>query len=261
MSDDRLDGQGILVTRPAHHADKLVSAIERLGGSAIRFPAIEIRPRDSAAIRQDLESLQTADIVIFVSSTAVAHGFRPDYVGNARIAAIGPTTQAAIVQAGGTVDIVPERGFDSEHLLREPALNDVSGLCVRIVRGNAGRELLADTLRDRGARVEYLPVYERRPQYYAEPQIRELTERWQAGLITRVVIMSVETLTNLLDILPPACHELLRKTPLVTPSKRVIQTASKLLPGVPTTLGAGPQTNDMIRALSHSPAQDRSDER
>jgi len=255
MSGGRLNGQGILVTRPAHHADKLVSAIERQGGSAIRFAAIEIRPRDAAAIRRDLDSLLPADIVIFVSSTAVAHGFRPEFVGAGQVAAIGPTTQAEIVEAGGTVDIVPVTGFDSEHLLLEPALQDVAGRCVRIIRGNGGRELLADTLRARGARVEYLAVYERRPEHYSEPQLRELTDRWQTGQITRVVIMSVETLTNLLEILPPAGLELLRKTPLVTPSKRVIQKASELLPGVPTTLSAGPQTGDMIRALSSDPDQ------
>lgn len=249
MSGPSLRGCGVLVTRPAHQAGKLITAIERHGGTAVGFPAIDIEPRDAAAMAAELAALPPADIVIFVSSNAVACGFRPDTVGTARVAVIGPATHAAITHLGGTVDIVSCSGFDSEHLLCAPALKDVAGRCVRIVRGEHGRELLADTLRQRGARVDYLSVYARRPHRHTEEQLQRLTTRWRAGKINSAIVMSVETLHNLLEVLPPACHELLAATPLVTPSKRVIQTASRLLPGIPTTLSSGPRTDDLIQAL------------
>ena len=261
MSNERLAGHGILVTRPAHQADELVAAIERLGGKAIRFPTIVILPRDTAEVSSELASQPAADIVIFISSNAVSYGFRPETVAGARIAAVGPATCAAIEQAGGTVDIVSSTGYDSEHLLRVAALQDVSGTNIRIVRGCGGRELLADTLRQRGAKVHCLAVYERRTPRYTKAELGELIARWRAGDVTQVVIMSVESLTNLMAILTADGHELLRKTPLVTPSKRVIKTASGLLPGISTTLGAGPQNHDMIRALSARPAQDLNNER
>ena len=118
------------------------------------------------------------------------------------------------------------------------------------MRGSDGRELLADTLRERGARVQYLSVYERRATQHAPAEVSSLAMRWRAGEVSQVLVMSVQSLTNLLHILPAADHELLRQTRLVTPSKRVIQTASEQLPGISTTLAGGPRTGDVIRALA-----------
>ncbi|MEA3242729.1 MAG: uroporphyrinogen-III synthase, partial [Pseudomonadota bacterium] len=39
-----LQGVGVLVTRPAHQADSLCELIRQQGGTAIRFPVLEIRP-------------------------------------------------------------------------------------------------------------------------------------------------------------------------------------------------------------------------
>jgi len=255
MSTGELRGYGILITRPAQQANEIAAAIESSGGRAVRFPTIDIVPRDAAAVGAEVNALAPADIVIFISSNAVRYGCRPEYLGDARVAAIGPSTRAALEHSGARVDIVSERGFDSEHLLCEAALEDVAGLHIRIVRGSQGRELLADTLRERGARIQYLSVYERRVAVHEPDEVRDLAERWRAGEITHVLMLSVQSLTNLLRILPHAEHELLRKTPLVTPSKRVIQTATELLPGIATALSNGPQTGDVIRALTASKAK------
>jgi len=48
----RLTGIGVLVTRPAHQAEHLCQLIEAEGGAAVRYPALEIKPRpDRAAVR------------------------------------------------------------------------------------------------------------------------------------------------------------------------------------------------------------------
>ena len=248
MIDGELAGLGVLVTRPEHQAGPLVEAIEAAGGRALRFPAIEVEPLATAVIEADLAGLHDPDIAIFVSTNAVRHGL--GYASAPRIAAVGPATAAAVEAAGGRVAIRPRAGFDSEHLLAEPELTNVAGKIVRIIRGQSGRELLADTLRERGATVEYLAVYARRAPRPAAAVLTKLEAAWRSGDIDAVTIMSVETLINLIAILPKSCRDRLRQTLLVTPAERVIIEATKQLQGIPTALAAGTGPEDIVRAIA-----------
>lgn len=247
MADNALSGVGVLVTRPKHQAAGFVDAITKKGGVAIELPVMEIIAHDTAKIEHDVASLLEADIAIFVSANAVRLGLA--HAGTANIAAIGPTTAIAVRRHGREVDIQSPDGFDSEHLLKTQELQDVHGKVIRIIRGNVGREVLARTLASRGAIVEYLAVYRRQiPEYPAEV-LTKITEQWQAGKVDVVTVMSVESLQNLLKILPRECRELLVDTTLVTPAQRVVQEAAVQLPGIPTTLAKGPQVNDIIEAI------------
>ena len=153
-------------------------------------------------------------------------------------------------RSGRQVDIRSRDGFDSEQLLATPELQDVAGKVVRIIRGNGGRELLASTLRERGATVEYLEVYERVLPDYEDSELAGIVDRWRNGEIDVVTIMSVETLVNLITILPKACRNRLRQTLLVTPAERVIIEAKKQLQGIPTALAAGTSPEDIVRAIA-----------
>ncbi len=248
MPDQPLAGRGVLVTRPAAQAAELAAAIEGAGGTAIRFPAIEIQGRDPGIVERELAALPPADIVFFASPNAVEFGLAAAAPG-ARLAAIGPATAAALRARGRTVDIRSPGGFDSEALLQEPALQDVRGRRVRIVRGDRGRELLASTLKERGAAVDYLSVYRRLPARHSEEELDALERLWRNGAVDIVTVMSVETLDNLLTALPRYCVEALPATPLVTPSRRVIQTAADQIPAVHAMLAPGPLPADMLRAL------------
>ena len=249
MSEATLKGFGVLVTRPEHQADELSAAIEDAGGEAIRFPVVEIEPHDSGDVNRSLEGLPAPDITIFISTNAVMYGLSYANGDQARIAAIGPSTRAAIESAGAQVDIYPAQGFDSEHLLAENDLQEVTGKNIRIVRGDSGRELLANTLRERGATVDYLPVYRRLSRVYSPSLLTGLEHRWRDGQVSCVVAMSVDSLNKLQEILPAGARELLAETPLVTPSVRVLRTASDRIPEAKVSLAESPQTDDMVRAL------------
>jgi uroporphyrinogen-III synthase len=244
-----LSNVGVLVTRPAGRARDLVEAIEAAGGSVILFPVLEIETRDSAILGEEQASLPPPDIAIFVSSNAVRFGFRYIPASGVRIAAIGPATRASIEAEGRTVDIYPSGGFDSEHLLQEPELVHATGKAIRIVRADSGRELLATTLRQRGAQVDYLSAYRRLPIRHSDEDLEQLERAWRAGQIHYVTVMSVATLDSLWSALPDYCRMLLPETPLVTPSERVIQTASERIPGIQAILAPGPQAGDMVRAM------------
>jgi len=247
MSDTTLAGVGVLVTRPTQQADELVQAIDSHGGQAFHFPTIEIVPRDSADISASASALPHPDIAIFVSSNAVRHGL--EFAETARIAAIGPATAAAIEASGRSVDIRPASGFDSEHLLGEAAFEQVSNTAIRIIRSQDGRELLATSLRERGATVDYLAVYDRLKPEYEPARIDEYVSGWQSGEINVVTAMSVAALNNLVALTPDSCLNLLARTPLVTPASRVIQEALNRFPDIPAVLAEGTQADEIVRTI------------
>ena len=247
MADRLLQGVGVLVTRPRTQATELVDAIEALGGTAYCFPVIEIAPFSELDVNNSVARLGQPDITVFISRNAVEHGIQ--FSGNAEIAVIGPATARAVEAAGRVVDIQPADGFDSEHLLAEPRLRDVSGQTVRIIRGNDGRELLAEELKARGAIVEYLSVYERRLPTVSADSAADLEARWREGRITVVTVMSVQSLANLVELLPAWCAAQLESTPLVTPSGRVIKEALDRYPASRPILAPGPGAADMVQAI------------
>jgi uroporphyrinogen-III synthase len=249
MTASPLTGVGVLVTRPAHQSAELNEAIESAGGSPILFPVIDICSRDDQQIEADLAELQDPDIIVFVSANAVAHGIGWVDCDNAMIAAVGPATVDALRSAGVSVDISPKGRSDSEHLLEHGAFSNIAGKTITIVRGAPGREVLANTLRERGASVAYLSVYKQSPSAPSSDALESVEKAWRAEQINAVMIMSVASLNNLIDLLPPYCRGQLQKTRLVAPSARVIQTALERIPGATGILAAGPGAAEMTGAL------------
>ena len=247
MTDTRLQGVGVLVTRPRAQAAELIKSIEDHGGRAICFPVIEIVPRDRADVEADAAHLPKPDIALFVSSNAVAYGL--SHADDAIKVAIGPATAAAIEAAGQSVDISPADGYDSESLLQEPALQSVSGKHVRIIRGGEGRELLANTLRERGAFVDTLSVYERQLPNISTAALDEVETAWLAGQIDAVTVMSVETLNNLACALPKSMRNALANVALVTPAARVIKELLDRFPASNPVLASGVLATDMVDAI------------
>lgn len=224
-----LAGRGILVTRPLEQADALAQEIRDAGGEAIIFPAMEIVPIHDEALAHSIAQLATYDAAIFISPNAVRHGLArvdaprewPEHV---RIYAVGPGTARALKQQGLLKVIQPD-GQDTEALLALPSLHAVTNQRIVIFRGVGGRELLADTLRARGAIVEYAECYRRVcPESDAGPIIR----RWSGGDIHAVTINSAETLHNLASMLGETGIPFLRATPVFAPHEKIAQSARTL---------------------------------
>ena len=247
MADRLLQGVGVLVTRPRTQATELVNAIEEQGGRAYCFPVMEIAPFDDNVVHKLAAGMQKPDVVIFVSRNAVEYGIQ--FTDGGEIAVIGPATAKAVKAAGRVVDIQPASGYDSEHLLAETALQDMEGKRVRIIRGTSGRELLAEELTARGAIVEYLSVYERRLPNIGADTLADLESRWRQGEINVVTVMSVQSLANLVKLLPAWCAAQLATTLLVTPAGRVLKEALDRYPASRPTLASGPGADEMVRAI------------
>jgi uroporphyrinogen-III synthase len=225
-----LQGLHVVVTRPAHQAQRLSDLIEDLGGQAIRFPVLEIAPKIDAEFLQLIEHLMDYDIALFISPNAVshalsaikAHGGLPPQI---RIGAVGKATAAALADWDCPVHIYPEDKFDSESLLALPALQNVQDTHIIIFRGVGGRELLADTLRQRGAVVQYGECYQRlQPKHDAQ----RLLQQWAQHALDIIIITSVEGLKNLIDMVGQAAGDSLFNTPLLVVSERMVEEARQL---------------------------------
>ncbi len=219
----------MLVTRAAHQSAPLCELIRSHGGRPVAFPALEIcGPEAPAVIRSQLARLDRFDMAIFISPNAVTHSLamleEKSQLDRLKIAAVGKSTTRSLEQAGLTVATVPSGRFDSEALLEMPELQQVKGLQIIIFRGNGGRPLLGDTLRQRGAAVTYAEVY-RRTCPAADPA--ELLSRWSTA-VQVVTTTSIDILNNLVTLLGREGMHRLRSTPLLVVSKRMQSAAQKL---------------------------------
>jgi len=194
-----LSGVRVLVTRPKHQAENLSRLIEEQGGIAVRFPTLDIVPRDDDEIKLSLAHLDKFQWVVFISVNAVnfalkANSGKIGRTKSVRFAAVGQATAQAMKMAGLPVDLMPENGFNSEALLAMPQLQQVKGQSFLIVRGEGGREQLATMLRSRGAEVNYLEVYKRIIPRIDSSPVMELLKQHRLDVIT---VTSVEALQNL----------------------------------------------------------------
>lgn len=234
-----LNGRGVLVTRPAAQAELLCQLIREAGGEPIAFPTLEIRATEHPEPARQLLA-EPWDLMLFVSRNAVEYGMklspaglqpRPDSEPGASepasrplLGAVGRATAAALREQGLAPDLVPARGFDSEALLALPALTQVDGKRVLIVRGEGGRPLLGETLRERGAEVAFAEVYRRSlPDVDVSAEVSTWRER--LGFVTAT---SDEVLHNLLQLIGSANQAWLLSTPLVVISDRGGATAMQL---------------------------------
>lgn len=235
MASEPLRGRGILVTRPRERAAGLARLIERSGGRAYLFPAIEIEdlPAPPALAR-----LHEFDLAIFISPTAVAKSLPRvrSWPRTLRAAAVGGGTRRELERRGMANVIAPRQGADSEALLKELEHEPLAGKSILVFRGEGGRELLGDTLRQRGAQVEYAACYRRTPPKAAAS--------WKDDEIDAVTVSSSQGLANLFHALDPA---FMRAKPLFVPHPRVAENARAR--AVREVLLAGPSDGEMLRSL------------
>jgi uroporphyrinogen-III synthase len=216
-----LAGLKIVVTRPRDQAEQLAAGIERAGGTTLLFPLLEISPVSDPAPLQALAArLHEFNLAIFISPNAVRYGMAALGAAGAtlpealKVATVGLGSEMALRKLGVANVMTPTQHFDSEGLLALPALQDVQGWRIVIFRGNGGRELLGDTLKARGAQVEYATCYQR-----AKPthDINTLLEA-NADALT---VTSSEAFAHLWSMLDEPARKRLEDIPLFVPHERI----------------------------------------
>ena len=248
-----LSGRSIVVTRPLAQAGGLADMIAAAGGEAVIFPLLEIGPApDPAPLAAAVGHVGEYSLAIFISPNAVDYSLpailaRGPWPSTLTPAAVGQGTVRALAAHGVSGGVAPTQRFDSEALLELPELQAarVSGKQVAIFRGDGGRELLADTLRERGARVDRIPCYSRSAPVGGAAT---LVQRWQEGRLDALTISSSEGLRYLVDMLDVAGRDRLAMTPVFVPHERIAENAAAL--GLKNVILTGPADAGIIAGLS-----------
>jgi uroporphyrinogen-III synthase len=202
-----------IVTRPAAQAAGWVQALRAGGADALALPLIGIEPlADTRGITAAWQALPAQHLVMFVSANAVEQFFaaRPAaaaWPAGLVAASTGPGTTAALRAAGVRHIQEPDAAagrFDSEALWERLRTLPWQGRHVLIVRGEHGRDWLADTLRAHGATVQALAAYRRLPPPADTHSQAVLQAAWADPAGTRWLISSSEALQHLAQLAPGA---------------------------------------------------------
>lgn len=220
MPVDVLRGKRIVVTRARSQAGRLAQRIEELGGEVIEFPTIEIQPPESYAdLDAAIRRISTYDWLIFTSANGVDQFIKRlqslaktvAEIDEIKVGAIGPETARRLEAAGITPCLVPKE-YQAEGILELLAPDLVRRKRVLIPRAAKARDILPETLRQRGAQVDVVEAYRTvLPQVNVSYLCALLRER----KIDMITFTSSSTVSNLVEILRgQKVVELLAETPI-----------------------------------------------
>jgi uroporphyrinogen III methyltransferase/synthase len=177
VSPTPLAGQTVVVTRAPEQSGELVALLRERGARVLEVPTLVMVPVADEDARHARARVRAAaegahDVLLFTSRNAVAFfhelvlasGLTPAALGQP-LFAIGPATARALVERGYGLPTVASEAV-AEGLLakvREVVGEKVAGLRFLLPRAREGREVLLDGLRQAGAEVELLVLYETRP--------------------------------------------------------------------------------------------------
>jgi uroporphyrinogen III methyltransferase/synthase len=203
-------GQTVVVTRTRQQASELSSQLSEMGANVIEAPTIElVAPSDWSSVDRALQSAAGYDWIIFTSANGVRFtkqrlldtGSDVRAFGKAKIAAIGNATADAIRdELSLRVDLCPQQ-FVAEALADELIQsNQVAGKKFLLLRADIARPILADKLREAGATVDDIPVYETQTAAALPPALLTALD---AGQVTWITFASGGTARNFVKLLGP----------------------------------------------------------
>jgi uroporphyrinogen III methyltransferase / synthase len=239
-----LHGRRVVVTRARAQASGLAATLRSLGAEVVELPAIRIEPRiEGAAVRDVVERIGEYSLVCVTSPNgahllfdalheagldARALGREPkqQQVGkgssgagapeSAVIAAIGPGTARALAEHGIKADVVPEH-FVAEALVEALADIEVEGRKVLVARAAEARDVLPDALRERGAEVDVVSLYE---TVREEPAPEAIEAAQNADYVTFTSSSTVRNLTEVLGNRFPAAARIVSIGPITSEAAR-----------------------------------------
>jgi uroporphyrinogen III methyltransferase/synthase len=163
-----LSGRRILITRTREQAEEFSTLLQNYGAQVITFPTIEIAPTgDWQPLDKTIEKLDSYDWVIFTSVNGVRSftqrlkdkGSGVDALVGKKICAIGPRTQGELEKLGLNVTFMPTE-YRAEGVIEGLKARGIKGQKILIPRAKGARKILPKSLREAGAEVDEVEVYQ-----------------------------------------------------------------------------------------------------
>ncbi len=157
-----LQGKSVLITRPSHLAIESAPLFTENGAKVVLYPLIEISP-----LPFDLPDVAAFDLFIFTSQNAVPLFLDKLFAADLDVRAfsgkeiycIGPKTREALRSYGIIADGMAEE-YRAEGIIEMLRGKDLSEKKVCLPRAKGARTYLVDALKEKGAVVEEIFVYE-----------------------------------------------------------------------------------------------------
>ncbi|WP_165312602.1 uroporphyrinogen-III synthase [Vibrio ziniensis] len=218
----------VLVTRPEAQGIELCQQLNEQGITALHHPLITIEA--GSGLSDLLPDIHRCDTIIAVSQHAVE--FSDQYLRqqqsnwstSTRYLAVGQKTAHLLSKVTGQSVNYPQVS-DSEHLLELAELQDISGQKIIILRGNGGRELIHETLNERGAVVTYKEVYQRRDLPF---NANLSSQQWQQAQVDTLIITSGHQLAFFMSQLDSHTAQWACQLKLLVPSERIAKDAKTM---------------------------------
>jgi uroporphyrinogen III methyltransferase / synthase len=200
-----LFGHRVVVTRAREQASEFKTILTELGAHCIEFPTIAIEPPPSwEPLDAAINSVATYAWVIFTSVNGVRFfmerlrltGRDVRDLHGVRLAAIGPKTAETLEQYGLRPDLVPNE-YRAESILEGLLGEEIKGKRVLLPRAMVARDVLPETLRQRGATVDVVPAYQ---TVLPRERTTEMMERLRSGEIDCLTFTSSSTVSNFFSL-------------------------------------------------------------
>ena len=201
-----LFGKTFVVTRARAQASALTGKLEMEGAKVMEVPAIKITdPEDFAPLDAAQKNLASYDWVIFTSANGVdlffdrllQNGKDARAFANNKIAAIGSATADMLTAYGLTADLIPA-SYKAEDLVDTLLPQLHKGSKVLLARAKEARNVLPDALKEAGADVDVVAVY----QTVSDCENKEvLLDALKNKAVDCITFTSSYTVTNLLKAL------------------------------------------------------------
>lgn len=253
----------LVVTRPAPQAQAVVTALREMGFEAQALPLIDIQPATDVALVHDAwRSLSRHEWVFFVSPNAVSQffaaaptGVAPTLPFNLQVGALGPGTAQALADLGVPPSRVTQPPLnadqiDSEALWGQLAHQPWGGQRVLIIRGDGGRDWLADQLKRQGAQVEFVQAYRRSLPQWTPPQQALLHQVLSQPANHLWLFSSSQSIQHLLELCPDSTAVWPQSNALAT-HPRIAERARAA--GFGRVLQAPPDLHSLSTCIQSSP--------
>lgn len=192
----------VAITRPADRAGNACEIVEKLGGSAVLAPTLDLKPVNTDSLKNLVEKMDSLDWIVFTSPTTIDsfNLFYPDFFNEikCKVAVIGNKTGSLLKKQGIEPDLIP-KDFTAEGLVEEFTKRNIQKKTIGIPRTASARDTLPKGLEKLDNKVILAEAYKSLFPMDDE-SVKDLISKIETGKIDAITFTSPLTVHNFFKI-------------------------------------------------------------